>query len=423
MPPDLHEPLDLEGWDWVEALVQRTDEQPTFGWLNRAGEEVRKDTENLIELEQEAAAEGKYGPAGHLKRVRATMLKRYLLNFLASRNILPKYGFPVDVVELSLAKTGDPVAGKLELSRDLKLAIRDYAPGAQVVAGKALWSSDGLALRRGQTWPTYHWVVCGACGAFRQGLQDVGEACPSCQSTAELTGGRFIIPIHGFVGSRASSGPGDSQPRKPGFLETYFGAYGEDTPELQIVPELSADGHTVYVRFSHQGQITVLNRGSTSGFYVCEWCGSAEQASGRRRSKDHANPQRPGVRCTGPKPFVQLGHIYLTDVVELRFDEYMEISTAMSALHALVAAMPDLGIKRDDIDGTLDWYAQGRAAFILYDTVPGGAGHAQEVNKRLPELFAAALAKVSECECGEETACPAWPLKRRQRCWAASSSL
>lgn len=405
VPPDLQMPLDLEGWSWVEALVEPTEHHPTFGWLKRAGQEIRTDAETLTELEQQAAVEGNYRSAGHLKLVRATMLKRYLLNFLASRNILPKYGFPVDVVELSLAKSGDPVAGKLELSRDLTMAIRDYAPGAQVVAGKALWSSDGLALRRGQTWPTYHWVVCGACGAFRQGLQDVPTSCPSCQSNAAITGGRFIIPIHGFVGSRVSGGPGESQPRKPGFLETYFGAYGADPPELELVSELSAEGRTVQVRFSHQGQITVLNRGSTNGFYVCEWCGFAEQAAGRRRSKEHANPQRPGVRCSGPMPFVQLGHVYLTDVVELRFDEYMETAVAISALHALVAAMPHLGIKRDDIDGTLDWYAQGRAAFILYDAVPGGAGHAQEISKRLPELFRAALTKVSECECGTETAC------------------
>ena len=405
VPPDLHEPLDLDGWSWVDALIEPTEEQPTFGWLKRAGQEIRIDAESLSELEQAAAAEGNYRSAGHLKLVRATMLKRYLLNFLASRNILPKYGFPVDVVELSLAKSGDPVAGKLELSRDLTMAIRDYAPGAQVVAGKALWSSDGLALRRGQTWPTYHWVVCDACGAFRQGLEAVPTTCPSCQSDAATTGGRFIIPIHGFVGSKAAAGPGESQPRKPGFLETYFGSYGGDTPELEVVPELSAEGRAVQVRFSHQGQITVLNRGSTNGFHVCEWCGFAAQAAGRRRSKEHKNPQRPGVGCTGPMSFVQLGHIYLTDVVELRFDEYMEADVATSALHALVAAMPDLGIKRDDIDGTLDWYAQGRPAFILFDAVPGGAGHAQEVSKRLPELFRAALAKVSECECGQETAC------------------
>lgn len=405
VPGPLAAALDLRGWGWVEALVQPTDQHPTFGWLARAGSEIRDDATQLEQLEREAVEEGKYPLAEHRKRVRTTILKRYLLNFLASRNVLPKYGFPVDVVELSLAKSGDAVASKLELSRDLGLAIRDYAPGAQVVAGKALWSSDGLALRTGQTWPTHHWVVCGACLAFRQGLEQVPDTCPSCGSNAQLHGGRFVIPIHGFVGSKSTGGPGEAQPRKPGFLETYFGSYGGETPALEPVSEFGAEDGPVQARFSHQGEITVLNRGSTHGFYICEWCGRGEPAAGRRRKWEHVSAQRPGVTCKGPVMFVQLGHRYLTDVVELRLDEYLLPNAATSTLHALVAAVPALGIKRDDIAGTLDWYAQGRAAFILYDAVPGGAGHAQELRKRLPDLFRAALDKVEACECGEETAC------------------
>ncbi|MFN2165664.1 MAG: hypothetical protein ACK2U9_05345, partial [Anaerolineae bacterium] len=44
-----------------------------------------------------------------------------LLGFLGSRNVLPKYGFPIDVVELQL-KASSAKAQELELQRDLRIA-------------------------------------------------------------------------------------------------------------------------------------------------------------------------------------------------------------------------------------------------------------------------------------------------------------
>ena len=40
---------------------------------------------------------------------------------------MPKYGFPVDVVELKLLHHGEE-ARRLELERDLRIAIAEYAP-------------------------------------------------------------------------------------------------------------------------------------------------------------------------------------------------------------------------------------------------------------------------------------------------------
>ena len=54
------------------------------------------------------------------------MESQRLLSFLASRNVLPKYGFPVDVVVLDLARTGDEVASRIELDRDLRMAIVEF---------------------------------------------------------------------------------------------------------------------------------------------------------------------------------------------------------------------------------------------------------------------------------------------------------
>ncbi|MCW2572559.1 MAG: box helicase [Frankiales bacterium] len=42
---------------------------------------------------------------------------------------------------------------------------------------------------------------------------------------------------------------------------------------------------------------------------------------------------------------------------------------------------------------------------VLYDAVPGGAGHVGRIEAVLEEVLRKALIKVSDCECGPETSC------------------
>ena len=94
------------------------------------------------ELEQTASSNGKHDLASRYQKVGNTLRRRDLLGFLANRNVLPKYGFPVDSVQLrtnfGLGKTQ---GGLLDLSRDLSQAIYEYAPDAEIVAGGQLWGA------------------------------------------------------------------------------------------------------------------------------------------------------------------------------------------------------------------------------------------------------------------------------------------
>jgi hypothetical protein len=45
------------------------------------------------------------------------------------------------------------------------------------------------------------------------------------------------------------------------------------------------------------------------------------------------------------------------------------------------------------------------SAFVIFDTVPGGAGHAQRVGREIADIARAALERVEQCECGPETSC------------------
>ena len=60
--------------------------------------------------------------------------KKSLIGFLVRNNVLPKYGFPVDTVELIPDINAVGRGKALQLARDLQMAIAEYAPGAEVVA-------------------------------------------------------------------------------------------------------------------------------------------------------------------------------------------------------------------------------------------------------------------------------------------------
>ena len=412
LPPTIAKEIDVDRWGWVSALFERDVSEPTFGWMGRATEEIREDLEQLEKMATEAFSERQGRRGAHLDSVREELERRDLLGFLASRNILPKYGFPVDVVQLDLRDAGAK-AKNLELDRDLRLAIGDYAPGGVVVAGGELWKAEGIRHGHGgDQLARYHWSVCKECDAFRSALERIDLECTVCGSPDSKNAGSFVTPRHGFVGSHGGE-PGDSRPMADRRIRTWFGSYRDAPPELTDVPELS-EVLTVRARASGQGRIVTINEGpATRGYRFCRWCGRGEPApSGKTRtdSKEHEDLRRPGKSCGGTMMFAQLGHDYLTDVLEIRVEgtarsKYGD-SAMQSVLSALLAGATRLGISRDDIDGTL--HSSGRdtpQAVVIFDAVPGGAGHSQLLLEKLPELFAAALDVVSTCDCEETSSC------------------
>jgi ATP-dependent helicase YprA (DUF1998 family) len=412
LPPMVAHDVGLDDWSWVEALAEPDSAEPTYGWLERAAQEVRTELALVQDVIDEAVENKRYSVANHHQRVQKALAKRSLLGFLASRNVLPKYGFPVDVVALNLAGTGDPDAAALDLARDLTMAITDYAPGAQVVAAKALWESTGLQARSGQSWPTYRWGVCADCGAFRQRLlssDGLGDClvCGSAQLAPGKTG-RFVLPLFGFVGKRKDK-VGESRPPRFSSTERYFGSYGdEQTAELVVIPELSSSV-LVRAQTTRQGRINVINRGALGrGYRLCDWCGYGEPAPSRasKGPSTHPDIRRPGHECTGTLRHTHLGHHLLTDVTEVSLGLAMQSDEAWSTLYALLEGVEALDIARGDVDGTLHVVSTaGAPHLIIYDQVPGGAGHARRIAENLPAVFRQALSRVESCECGEETSC------------------
>jgi len=160
-------------------------------------------------------------------------------------------------------------------------------------------------------------------------------------------------------------------------------------------------------RYSPQGELAVICKGKKGmGFWICFNCGSAFSEIPRGK---HTSPY--GAEC----PFVvrgplHLGHTFKTDVLSILFHEYasrMENDFWLSLLYAVLeGASEALGIKRDDLDGCLYPSDEG-IMLILFDNVPGGAGHVKRFleGQNLYEVLRSANRRVGNCTCGFETSC------------------
>ena len=176
-------------------------------------------------------------------------------------------------------------ARKIELDRDLRMAISEFAPGSEVVAGKRVWRSQGIRLLPNKKWEEIHYVVCKQCKRFHWGYSS-SEVPGICTCGTSLTDnhntdmkGKFIIPQQGFVAASESTSPGENPPQRTYASRIYFTEYRSpqtktvEEKDLEADNELSNARIRVYKATSPHGWMALVNDGFGKGFDVCEYCG------------------------------------------------------------------------------------------------------------------------------------------------------
>ncbi|BCL80053.1 DEAD/DEAH box helicase [Ktedonobacteria bacterium brp13] len=422
VPVALQNEVGLDSWSWLQTVNQ----DGMLDLLEYVDTEIADSLNLYLQYEQEAIKQRNYSQAQHYQRVMQTIRGRSLLGFLASRNLLPKYGFPTDVVELKTDHLSTIVASKIQLQRDLRIALSEYAPGAEVVAAKHIWTSGGLYKQPKRAWPTYHYTICPACSRFWRAEGEIAKIC-SCGGPLR-NNKTFLIPEFGFVASpKKARLSGEARPLRLFSSRVYFAEYEprnhvSASPEFELVESLSNTDIQVSRYHSHFGKMALVNSGPQGrGFRICQQCGFAEVAPEqiipgtlRRRTKTrpegHINP-RTSASCNGFIETHHLGHEFMTDVVELRLTGTLSHSAPVKLWRSLIYALLEgaaqaLSIRRDDIDGTLYYYGLNQPpALVLFDNVPGGAGHVRRIADEIALVFATAYACVSHECCGPETSC------------------
>lgn len=412
VPKELFDVLGGDTFSWVQKLIGED------GTLAIAVNDFRDLTAWLAEQIDIAAKEKKYQDAARFERLlkdhrRSTTegdgyKKTDLIDFLVRSGALPKYGFPVDVVELKPNALND-TKQNVELQRDLQLGISEYAPGAEVVADGNIYRSRYIAKDRRKTadWELYYTAECTQCRIMNFSKKLVDSApCIACGTIIDSGWRKNIEPRKGFV---VGNDPNDVVPagsRKPRKYHRGDIIYLGDTERHELGNSTFCFGdHLVVLQTTANDSLMIS---CDTEFHVCGYCGFAKS---HKESKNwgfvHEEKHKAsyGRECSNTKLYpYRLSHIFKTDVVQLMFSDNADFSTMQSVMYALLRAISQvLDIESTDINGCL-YAANGNVQYsiILYDSVPGGAGHIHRIATD-KSVFQNVIHKAhdicSKCEC------------------------
>lgn len=424
LPEKVCDVLGVDEWKFIDEITGDD------GSLTRA---IKERAADISGLKQFRAGLNPNSPKADLERVRSadklidTLESEKSINFLSAKGVLPKYGFPIDTVSLDINCGNNEEAKKIDLSRDLRMAISEFAPPAEVVANGKVWKSYAINTVPDKSWPSYIYYVCPVCKRIsppNRGMVDVmvdiNEAevqeCKTCG--VKMNAKKFIIPMFGFS-TNITDKPkpvGDSRPKSYYATQTQFWSI-DDTTENQkaeyMEDTLIIGGKKVHIVYSPGGKLFVLNQGiNGSGINVCPTCGFATNPAIREKRGGHRTKYD---RSCGTKNLinVSLGHEFSTDILKITLpkhpfsvaveenieakDEYLSVMYAI-----LEGASKALDISRGDISGCVTLNQE----IILFDDTPGGSGFVKHIYFHIAEVLREAKNKVSGiCGCTEETSC------------------
>lgn len=398
--------IDVDEWKWVAKLVDpvNRDGNKVSGRLPLAHSLKHSDFERIQEgINNNKGVNDRL--ASNLLKARGALKKEKTISILAESGILPKYGFPTDLVELHLPEVQQSIEeNRLSLSRGMRQAIREYAPGSEIVAGKTLWKSVGINKPKGQELQIRRYGKCPDCGTFVwpiENYNDEGE-CPVCHNKFTLKN-KMLVPSYGFVGEKIEKGVGLRKPRSKGYASVHF---SQHWPNEAISAPVRFPGGTVRKRYAGNGQLCVLNA-PREGFQICAHCS---------RAALNGEPIKHTYWCENSgtpkiKTFTALGTSFVSDVLELVFDidaapNYVNEDWEAVMWALFTAGAKILEVPETELGGTMYENEAHGISLLVYDDVPGGAGHARQLNDRVPELIEEAYKVVDgHCGCGEETCC------------------
>jgi superfamily II DNA/RNA helicase len=374
----------------------------------------QSDYKETWEFEKKSSSKGNYDAAKWAKRMLATMKSEDTLSFLSKTTVIPKYGFPVDVVDLDTRGARGVSAGQeIQLQRDLSIAISEFAPTSSVIANKKEWKSYGLKKVASKEWEKRYYKRCPEHNCFVQWRE--GQPEPELECGCDWEKKTYIIPSFGFV---VSSKEIIKEPKvRPGRMfstKPYFAGALPDSlnkPDIHLFTETDP---LIKLKPAQPGLMAVLCEGKKeNAFYICEKCGYGTT----KLPSDPSHTNARGEKCNGKLSVYSLGHEFITDVLELRLllpasPGTHILSLGMSLAYAIAeGAAQALGIPSNDLNtaiGEIPSVTREVPPILLYDAVPGGAGIVSSLEK--PEIIVDtlrfALKRVSgSCGCDPDTSC------------------
>ena len=322
---------------------------------------------------------------------------------LAYYGIIPKYGFATDVVDLRLNQVTNNK--EYQTARDLSMAISEYAPDSEVnVDGNKFTSRYIIRKRKSLDLPKYYYINCSNCEKIN--ISNVKETknknCSSCENPINYNETHFLIPKYGFASDFETKDSKFIKPKRTYASEIQYLGNGELSKDMFL------DFGLFNLMTSKDDELLLLN---TNPFYSCQVCGYSvidKESSDRFKEMEHRKLDH--KKCESEiLDKTALGHILKTDALIITIKKQIDKNKLLSVLYALLEGMSfAFEIERKDLNGTITKERNtNNNQLIIYDAVPGGAGHVKRlVNlEGFKKALESAFAKVNSDCCDENTSC------------------
>lgn len=356
-----------------------------------------------------------------------------ILGALLDQGFLPRHAFPIDVVSLY---TSERPYGSDErergVQRDLGIALSEFAPGSEIVRAKYIYEISGLYDPYNLN-PMYRpiavFVECRDCRAVSTiGINDPAPVnCDVCHGIRLSTSP--VIRPPGFCsdwaapngGARRYRGGGRERMGIASTAQLAIGEYASASPASEhpsYAPRLS-----ILVR---ENQLQIVNRGpdpASPGFPICPSCGRCVPAGQAAHTYPaHIPPlygQNRGPRAGTPCPAsgtpitnAILGYSFPTESLQfgVELDDGMEADVrtvpGRAAWYSLGTLIKNAAARRLQLGpeelrlGVRSAPRQGNRVHgevFIYDTLPGGAGHARQIRAELQSIMQMALDDSDTC--------------------------
>ncbi len=393
---------DYNNFKWIDKLLNEDSDLEVFytSTLNRINE--------LTEAEKQATLNKDYDKAKYFSKEVDKIKSSKVINTLSANCVIPKYGFPVDLVELNIYENGRQ-NDRYNLSRDLSVAISEYAPDSEIIVDDRKYTSRYILKPKSQNhFSMYYYYKCKNCERInvQESMTNKIEFCQYCNTKYhDIITNYYIEPIYGFATDQKNKESRTKRPKK-----TYSGDYEYLGGGISNNDKIVYNNY-VTIESAKDDKLLVLN---SNPFFKCDVCGytvlDKKKSTLNIIRKEHKNYL--GYTCENGNNNelrkVSLGHTFKTDVIKISISGLMDKRKALSTLYALIEGISDaFDIERRDINGIINKKEDKDYELIIFDNVPGGAGHVKRIleSNNLKMVFKVAYEKVNKNCCDENTSC------------------